>query len=77
MVRERGGDAQAARQEAEQSIKLQPNITAYLVLARLDLAANQLPGAASSVSQALRLEPQNSAARRLRQQLEAKGQQVP
>ena len=77
VVRERGGDAQAAQQEADQSIKLQPNITAYLVLARLDFAANQLPGAASNVSQALRLEPQNSAARRLRQQLEAKGQQVP
>ncbi len=77
VVRERGADAEAARQEAQQSLKLQPNITAYLVLARLDLAANQLPGAASNVSQALQLEPQNSAARRLRQQLEAKGQQVP
>ena len=77
MVRERGGDGDAARREAQQSLKLQPNITAYLVLARIDLAANQLPDAASNVSHALQLEPQNSAARHLRQQLEAKGQQIP
>jgi tetratricopeptide (TPR) repeat protein len=77
MVRERDGDSAAARQEAEQSLKLQPNITAYLVLAKLDLTAGQLPAAAGSVSHALQLEPQNSIARGLRQQLEAKGQQVP
>ncbi len=77
MVRERGGDAGTARQEAQESLKLEPNTPAYMVLARLDLAANQLPDAASAVSRALQLEPQNSAARRLRQQLEAKGQQIP
>ncbi|HEV2274889.1 MAG TPA: tetratricopeptide repeat protein [Acidobacteriaceae bacterium] len=77
VVRERGGDVQEARQQAEQSLQLQPNISAYLVLARLDLAANQLPAAAGNVSHALQLEPQNSAARGLRQQLEAKGQQIP
>lgn len=77
MVRERDGDSAAARQEAEQSLKLQPNITAYLVLAKLDLTAGQLPAAAGSVSHALQLEPQNSIARELQQQLEAKGQQIP
>ena len=77
MVRERGGDTGEARAEAEQSVKLQPNSAAYLVLARLDLASNQLPDAAANVNHALEIEPQNSAARRLRQQLEAKGQQVP
>lgn len=76
-VRERGGDAAGARDEATHSLALHPNITAYLVLAQLDLAAGQLPAAAGSVSHALAIEPQNSAARDLRQQLEAKGQQIP
>ncbi|HEY4047734.1 MAG TPA: tetratricopeptide repeat protein [Acidobacteriaceae bacterium] len=77
VIRERGGDAEAARKEAIQSLSSQPNITAYLVLARLDLTSNQLSDAAQNVSHALQLEPQNSAARGLRQQLENKGQQIP
>jgi tetratricopeptide (TPR) repeat protein len=76
-VRERGGDAGEARGEAERSLALLPNIMAYLVLARLDLAANQLPTAAEAVSHALSLEPQNSEAKALRQQLEARGQRIP
>lgn len=76
-VRERGGDAANARKEAERSLALQPNITAYLVLARLDVAANQLPQAADSVSHALALEPRNAEAAQLRQQLQARGQQIP
>ncbi len=76
-VRERGGDAANARKEAERSLALQPNITAYLVLARLDMAANQLPQAAESVSHALALEPQNAEAVQLRQQLQARGRQIP
>jgi tetratricopeptide (TPR) repeat protein len=77
LVREQGGDAQAARAHAAQSLKTQPNVTAYLVLARLDLQANQKPAAADDVSSALKLEPQNPAARALRQQIESKGQTVP
>ncbi len=77
LVRERGGDAKEARLQAEQSLKAQPNVTAYLVLARLDLQANQKPAAAAEVSSALKLEPQNPAARTLRQQIESKGQPVP
>jgi tetratricopeptide (TPR) repeat protein len=76
-IRERGGDADAARKEAMQSLSLQPNISAYLVLARLDMSANRLPDAAQDLSHALQLEPQNSAARGLRQQLESRGQQIP
>jgi Flp pilus assembly protein TadD/TolB-like protein len=77
VIRERGGDADAARKEAVQSLSSQPNITAYLVLARLDLTSNRLSDAAQNISHALQLEPQNSAARGLRQQLENKGQQIP
>jgi hypothetical protein len=46
-------------------------------LARLDLEANEKPAAAADVSSALKLEPQNSAAHALRQQIESKGQPVP
>jgi tetratricopeptide (TPR) repeat protein len=77
LVREHEGDTKEARLQATESLKTQPNITAYLVLARLDLQANQKPAAAADVSSALKLEPQNSAARSIKQQLESKGQPVP
>jgi tetratricopeptide (TPR) repeat protein len=77
LVRERGGDIQEAHAQADESVKMKPNVTAYLVLARLDLQANQKPAAAADVSGALKLEPQNSAALALRQQVETKGQPVP
>jgi Flp pilus assembly protein TadD/TolB-like protein len=77
MVREREGDADAARTEAAASLKLQPNVAAYLVLTRLDMARNNNSAATDDLSHALQMEPENSAARSLRQQLEAHGQQVP
>ncbi len=77
LVREGGGDVKNARLEADASIKTQPNVTAYLVLGRLDLQANQKPEAAADVSSALKLEPGNAKARALRQQIESKGQAVP
>jgi tetratricopeptide (TPR) repeat protein len=76
-VRERSGNPADARNEAQQSIKIQPNATALLVLARLDLAQNQLAASASDVSRALQLEPSNSAAIALRQNLLQRGQTVP
>jgi tetratricopeptide (TPR) repeat protein len=76
-VREHGGDANAARQEAQKSLALSPNVPAHLVLARLDLATNQLGTAAAEVSQALKLEPANASARGMKQALESRGQQVP
>ncbi|WP_158747948.1 tetratricopeptide repeat protein [Acidobacterium sp. S8] len=76
-VRERSGDLEAARQEALKSLQLQPNVPAHLVLARMDLQANQLSSAAGEVSQALRIEPTNANARGMKQALEQKGQQVP
>ena len=77
LVREHEGDAKEARAQATESLKTQPNINAYLVLARLDLQANQKPAAAADVSSALKLEPQNSVARGIKQQIESKGQPVP
>jgi tetratricopeptide (TPR) repeat protein len=41
-VRERSGDADAARKEAQASLELGPSANAYLVLAQLDLAAGNL-----------------------------------
>jgi tetratricopeptide (TPR) repeat protein len=76
-VREHSGDADAARQEAQKSLALSSNVPAHLVLARLDLASNQLGTAAGEVSQALRLEPANANARGMKQALESRGQQVP
>lgn len=75
-VRERSGSIPDARKEAQQSLSLQPNVAALLVLARLDLAQNQLPASADEVSRALRLEPSNSAAAALRQTLQQRGQSV-
>ena len=77
LVREHEGDAKEARTEAAASLKTQPNVTAYLVLARLDLQSNLKPAAAQEVSDALKLEPQNPTARAVKQQIESKGQPVP
>jgi tetratricopeptide (TPR) repeat protein len=75
-VRERSGDAKDARAEAQHSINLQANVPALLVLARLDIAQNQLPAAAEDVSRALHVEPTNSAALAMRQNLQQRGQSV-
>ena len=75
-VRERSGDAAGARQQAQQSLQIKPNVDAHLVLARLDLQANQLPSAAGEVSQALQLDPKSPAALGMRQALQSRGQQV-
>ncbi|HEX4156179.1 MAG TPA: tetratricopeptide repeat protein [Acidobacteriaceae bacterium] len=76
-IRERSASTAEARSEAQQSLRLQPNAAAFLVLARLDLAANQLSASAGEVSQALRLEPSNPAAIAMRQSLIQRGQSVP
>jgi tetratricopeptide (TPR) repeat protein len=76
-VREHSEDLKAARTEAQRSLNLAPNVPAYLVLARMDLASNALSNAANDVRAALRIEPSNAAARGMKQAVEAKGQQVP
>jgi tetratricopeptide (TPR) repeat protein len=75
-VRERDGDPAAARQEAQASIDLKPNVPAYLVLARLDLASNQLAEAATAVSAALSVDPANANAKGMKLALERRGQET-
>ena len=76
-VRERSGNTADARAEAQASLNLQPNVAAYLVLARLDLQANQTAASAANVSKALQLEPKDTAALGMRQALHARGQNLP
>ncbi|GGA66347.1 hypothetical protein GCM10011507_17340 [Edaphobacter acidisoli] len=76
-VRERTGNNQQARTEAEASLRLQPNAPAYLVLAHLEYQANQLDAAAADVSNALKLDPKNSAALGMKQALQSRGKTLP
>ena len=61
-IRERTGDSEAARGEAQRSIELSPSVQAWLVLYRLDRAANHLDDAERDVAAALKLEPRNPTA---------------
>jgi Tfp pilus assembly protein PilF len=53
-------DSASARTEASTSLRLQPNIDAYLVLARLEMNDNKLDAATEAVERALALEPANA-----------------
>ncbi|MFY9853956.1 MAG: tetratricopeptide repeat protein, partial [Terracidiphilus sp.] len=74
-IRLRDGDAQAARNEAVTSLELMPSVDAYLVLARLDLAANHRDEALHNVRAALQIDSKSKAALDLWQQIEAGGGQ--
>jgi Tfp pilus assembly protein PilF len=76
-VREHSGSPADARAEAQASLLMHPNVPAYLVLARLDLQANDLASSATNVSKALKLEPKDTAAQGMRQALQARGQSLP
>jgi tetratricopeptide (TPR) repeat protein len=76
-VRERSGTPDAALAEAQTSLQLTPNVAAYLVLARIDLQANQLAESAAAVASALRLEPSNTAVLGMKTALAARGQSLP
>ncbi len=71
-VRERTGDAEAARKEARAAIELAPSADAYLVLGRLDLAASRLDEAMREAGEALKLEPHSKAAEELSREIEAR-----
>jgi Flp pilus assembly protein TadD/TolB-like protein len=75
-IREASGSIKEARSEANFSIRLAPSAAAYLVLARLDMTANNLAAAASDTANALHLEPANSAAVALKMSLQQRGQPV-
>ena len=72
-VRERTGDTQAARKEAVTSLELLPSVDAYLVLVRLDLAANHLYEAKQNVAAALQIDPQSEPALELQRQIRVRG----
>jgi tetratricopeptide (TPR) repeat protein len=69
---EKKGDLAGARTEAQTSIRLNPSVDAYLILARVSLKQNQLQPAADAVNKALLLEPSNQAALGVKEQVAAK-----
>jgi tetratricopeptide (TPR) repeat protein len=71
-VRERSGDADAARKEAHTALELGPTADAYLVLAQLDFAAGSLSAANDEAADALKLEPANQAAQEVLREIAAK-----
>lgn len=71
-VRERTGAVEAARHEAHMALDLKATADAYLVLGRLDLAANRLTDAGNEAEAALKLEPANAEAKDLLQKVQAK-----
>jgi tetratricopeptide (TPR) repeat protein len=71
-VRERTGDAAGARKEALVALQEHPSADAYLVLARLDIAANHLDDASRDAGEALKLSPNSPAAKEVLRQLRAK-----
>ncbi len=76
-IRDASGDATQARKQAQLSNQLHPNATAWMVLARLDMAANQMLNCAEDVAHALQLEPGNTAAQAMKVLLQQRGQWVP
>jgi tetratricopeptide (TPR) repeat protein len=71
-VRERSGDAAAARKEATRSLELMPSVDAYLVLGRLNLAAAHLDEALQNTDAALKIDANNKTAQGLRRQIETR-----
>ncbi len=71
-VRERAGDAVAARKQAQDALQLAPSAEAYLVLGQLDLAAGHLDQANTEAGAALQLDPASPAAQELSRQIVAK-----
>jgi Tfp pilus assembly protein PilF len=76
-LREASKDPMQARAEAHISIVMKPNVPAYLVLVRLDMAEGQLPAAAQDLAQALQLDPKSAPAIALKLVLQQRGQSVP
>jgi tetratricopeptide (TPR) repeat protein len=71
-VRERTGDMASARKEANAALQISPSLDAYLVLGRLDMAANQMDDASRDIGEALKLDPGSSTAQELNREIEAR-----
>lgn len=70
-VHEHAGSTKMAQQEAMKSLEEKPNVAAYLVLARIALAERSYPIAQKNVQQALKIDPNNSAAKGILLAIEA------
>jgi len=71
-VRERTGNAEAARKEAHTALDLAPSAEAYMVLGRLDFAGGHLEEADKEAGEALKLNATSHAALELRRAIEAR-----
>jgi tetratricopeptide (TPR) repeat protein/TolB-like protein len=71
-IRERVGDNNAARKEAQTALELVPSADAYLVLGRLDLEENHLADARSEAGSALKLSPASPTAQELVREIETR-----
>jgi tetratricopeptide (TPR) repeat protein len=76
-VREHTGNNAGALEQAQMSLQLRPNVTAWLVLARLDLQQRDFAAARRSVENALQLDPQDSAAHGILQAIDVLEKQTP
>jgi Flp pilus assembly protein TadD len=65
-------DLAGARTELDSTLRTQPTPDAYVTLGQLNLRENKFDAASDAVAAALRLEPDNSAALQLKQQLQSK-----
>jgi tetratricopeptide (TPR) repeat protein len=74
-IRERTGDTVSARREAVISLEQMPSVDAYLVLGRLNLAADHLDEARQNAAAALQIDPKSKPALDLKQQVETKAGQ--
>jgi tetratricopeptide (TPR) repeat protein len=70
-VHEYAGSTKVAQREAGKSLAEEPNVAAYLVLARIALAQRAYPEAQKNVEGALKIDPNNSAAKGVLQALQA------
>jgi len=76
-VLEDNNDLNGARTEAQSALQLQPSVDALLVLARLDLKANQPQSAEQRINQALALEPTNATAIAMKRNLSESLSNIP
>jgi tetratricopeptide (TPR) repeat protein len=75
-VHEYAGSIKIAQEEATKSLQMQPNAAAYMVLARIALSQHALPDARNNIDSALRLEPNNTAAKGILQAIQTQQQQT-
>lgn len=71
-IAELNGNLDAARREAQTSLRLGPNAAAYVVLGRLDLKDNHLDTAEENADRALALDAADNAAAALKRDIGAK-----